>query len=117
MIIGIRYWIGYNLKIIQMYDQVFGLDSTSLISEFDREQSTYFQQFTTELGQAPIDKPYEFCNFIKNSNGDEKKVMDFKTGIPHLIQEPLHWRLSSKEELLWLQIHEQPWAISSHPKL
>lgn len=50
MIIEIRNQIGYNLKIIQMYDQVFGLDTNSLVSEFDREQFTYFDEFTTELG-------------------------------------------------------------------
>lgn len=41
------------------------------------------------LGEAPIDRPYEFCGMIKQSNGEEKKIMDFKTGTPPSTQEPL----------------------------
>lgn len=30
--------------------------------------------------EASIDKPYQFCDMVKNSKGDESKIMDFKTG-------------------------------------
>ena len=39
-----------------------------------------WEEFDQEIQEAPIDRPYEFCGMIKNSNGEESKIMDFKTG-------------------------------------
>jgi 20S proteasome subunit beta 5 len=63
-----------------MYNEVMGFGSGELISEFDRQGCNYFEEYQQELGEAPIDRPYEFCGMIKQSNGEEKKIMDFKTG-------------------------------------
>jgi hypothetical protein len=30
--------------------------------------------------EARIEKPYNFCESVKQSKGPEKKLMDFKTG-------------------------------------
>lgn len=35
--------------------------------------------------EAPIERPYLFCDTIKNSKGPEKKIMDFKTGLCSLM--------------------------------
>lgn len=64
-----------------MYNEVMGFGSADLVNEFDRRESPYFEEFQQGLGEAPIDRPYEFCGMIKQSNGEEKKIMDFKTGI------------------------------------
>lgn len=64
-----------------MYNEVMGLGGPQLLSEFERRGESYIQEYQTELGEAPIDRPYEFCGMIKQSNGEEKKIMDFKTGI------------------------------------
>ena len=53
-----------------------GLGSPSLANEFDRNPNAYFDEYCQELGEAPIDKPYEFCSFIKQANGEEKKIME-----------------------------------------
>jgi len=39
----------------------------------------------------PMDKPYEFCDNVKNSGGEESKIMDFKTGriLVTKVQQPL----------------------------
>ena len=41
-----------------MYNEVMGLGAPQLQSEFDRCEASYFEEFQTELGEAPIDRPY-----------------------------------------------------------
>lgn len=55
-----------------MYSQVFGGNGPELISEFDRESINAIDEFDDEIMEAPIDKPYLFCDQVKNSNGQEK---------------------------------------------
>ena len=67
------------LKNIQMYNSVFGFGS----NEFDSEMDTWtpsIDQYEEGLAEMPMDKPYEFCDNIKHSGGEESKIMDFKTG-------------------------------------
>lgn len=90
-----------------------GLGSPSLANEFDRNPNAYFDEYCQELGEAPIDKPYEFCSFIKQANGEEKKIMDFKTGTPLIMQEPPPLPLYSRRESSWQSTPGPPWATSS----
>lgn len=71
-----------------MYNEVMGFGSADLVSEFDRRGCDYLEEYQMGLGEAPIDRPYEFCGMIKQSNGEEKKIMDFKTGTALPTQEP-----------------------------
>lgn len=68
-----------------MYSEIFegtrpGLelrtDTISVPKHLDEEEQDFIME-------APIDKPYAFCESIKNSKGPEKKLMDFKTGTNH----------------------------------
>lgn len=79
-----------------MYNEVMGFGSSSLVSEFDRRGNEYVEEFGQGLGEAPIERPYEFCGLIKQSNGEEKKIMDFKTGRDAGTQAPRRWRSSSR---------------------
>ena len=63
-----------------MYNEVMGFGSSELVSEFDRRGCEYVEEYQLGLGEAPIERPYEFCGMVKQSNGEEKKIMDFKTG-------------------------------------
>lgn len=55
-----------------MYSEVFGGYQPELINEFDREPMYGIDEFDTEIMEAPIDKPYNFCDEIKHSEGKEK---------------------------------------------
>jgi hypothetical protein len=52
-----------------MYSLAFGEGGADLMSEFEGGQYDYFEEFDQELQEVPMDKPYEFCNMIKHSNG------------------------------------------------
>ena len=39
-----------------------------------------FNEYDEELIEVPTDRPYEFCEHVRQSNGDQSKIMDFKTG-------------------------------------
>lgn len=91
-----------------------GFGSGELINEFDRRGCDYIEEYQQGLGEAPIDRPYEFCGMIKQSNGEEKKIMDFKTGTPLKTQAPPLWHSCSRRASSWLWIPEQLWATSSH---
>lgn len=63
-----------------MYSDIFGTQPNELVSEFDRLPNICFDEMDEEIKQAPIDKPYQFCQSVKQSTGEERKIMDFKTG-------------------------------------
>lgn len=96
-----------------MYNEVMGFGAPDLASEFDRRGSEYMEEYQMGLGEAPIDRPYEFCGMIKQSNGEEKKIMDFKTGTSLPTQEPPLWPSSSRKASSWLSTPAPPWATSS----
>ena len=96
-----------------MYNEIMGFGSPQLASEFDRRGCEYMEEYQRGLGEAPIDRPYEFCGMIKQSNGEEKKIMDFKTGTPLSTKEPPHWPSSSRRASSWPLTHAPPWATSS----
>lgn len=99
-----------------MYSAVFGQGQAELVSEFQASAYTYFEEFDQELREVPSEKPYEFCNFIKHSGGEERKIMDFKTGKYFTIQVPPRLPSSSRRESSWLSTHARPWETSSLPK-
>jgi hypothetical protein len=47
-----------------MYNEIMGFGSPQLASEFDRRGCEYMEEYQTGLGEAPIDRPYEFCGMI-----------------------------------------------------
>lgn len=55
-----------------MYSEVFGGYQPDLISEFERGPMEGVDEFDMDIMEAPIDKPYEFCDGIKHSQGREK---------------------------------------------
>jgi hypothetical protein len=52
-----------------MYSDVFGMNSCDIRQEFDYYPSA-MEEFESELKEAPIDKPYEFCADIKHAGGE-----------------------------------------------
>ena len=96
-----------------MYNEVMGFGAPSLASEFDRRGCEYMEEYQMGLGEAPIDRPYEFCGMVKQSNGEEKKIMDFKTGTSHPTQEPPLSPSSSRKASSWPSTPAPPWATSS----
>lgn len=59
--------------------------------------------------EAPISRPYDFCEMVKQSKGPEKKIMDFKTGKSSLMQAQPHYHSSSRKASLWQSTREQAW--------
>lgn len=90
-----------------------GFGGSQLLSEFERRGESYFEEYQTELGEAPIDRPYEFCGMIKQSNGEEKRIMDFKTGTVFPTQAQLLWASSSRRASSSQSTPEPLWATSS----
>jgi hypothetical protein len=52
-----------------MYNSTFGQQMPEFGCDFEAMHTDYFEEFDQEIREAPIDKPYEFCGFIKNSGG------------------------------------------------
>lgn len=65
-----------------MYTEIFEGRRPELEREFDTVSVPKYlgEEEADCLMEAPIDKPYTFCETVKNSKGPEKKIMDFKTG-------------------------------------
>ena len=65
-----------------MYSEIFEGGRPELEREFDTVSVPKYlaEEEQDFLMEARIDKPYNFCQSIKNSTGPEKKLMDFKTG-------------------------------------
>jgi hypothetical protein len=81
-----------------MYTAAFGQPAAEFGCQFNGADCDFFEEFDQEIREAPIDRPYEFCSFIKNAGGEEKKIMDFKTGTWPFIQEPPRWPSSLRRE-------------------
>lgn len=52
-----------------MYHEVFGGYKPELDCNFDTENEVVFEEFNQKILEAPIERPYEFCESVKNSKG------------------------------------------------
>jgi hypothetical protein len=52
-----------------MYNSVFGFGSNDFESDLDT-WTVPIDEFDNELLEVPTDRPYEFCDTIKNSGGE-----------------------------------------------
>ena len=99
-----------------MYNSVFGFGS----NEFESEMDTWtpsIDQYDEGLTEVPIEKPYEFCDNIKNSGGEESKIMDFKTGIFTITKEQPLLPSSFSMVCSWQSIQEHLWVTTFLHKL
>ena len=55
-----------------MFDDVFGYGVPEMKNEFDFNEEFKFDEYENNLMEAPISKPYEFCDNIKEVKGKEK---------------------------------------------